>query len=156
MNSPNEEEKLPLRDRIKNFSELYLSHHEINEKCKHHVFKIGPLYLCVGCTSVLLGFITFLISFFVWLEFFLPNPLALALTASFGVLMSLIQLWFKPKLKWVKSLMRLSLGVGLSAFVGLIVLIPNIFLKLGLFLLLVIGTILYNIVRRSLNEDNCS
>ncbi|MCG3224673.1 MAG: hypothetical protein H7647_09425 [Candidatus Heimdallarchaeota archaeon] len=156
MDAEKGEEKLPLKERITNFSEIYLAHHEISEKCKNHVFKIGSFYLCVGCTSVFIGIIIANIIIFSLFEFFKNNPLVLALITSFGVLIALIQLLIKPKNKWVKAFMRFSLGAGLGALLSLIVFIPNFYLKFGIAILIGIGTVLYNIVRRNSPENGCN
>jgi len=156
MDTEKREEKLTIKERMENFSKLYLAHHEINEKCKNHVFKIGQFYLCVGCTSVFIGIIIANIMIFSFFDFFINNPIVLALITSFGVLITLLQLLIKPRNKWMKALMRFSLGVGFSALLSLIVFIPNVFLKLGIVILLGIGTVLYNIVRRNSPENGCS
>lgn len=155
MNSEKEESKLTISERITNFSELYLAHHPICDECRNHVFKIGPLFLCVGCTCVISGFLIFGIFLFSFLDFFYGFPLSVALITSYGVLMSLIQLFTKPKNKWLKVLMRFSLGLGMGAFLALIVFLTNWFLKFGLLFLLIIGTFLYNIVRSYSHLDDC-
>ncbi len=150
------EGKLPIKERMKNFSELYLAHHEISEECKNHVFKIGPFYLCVGCTSVIIGIIIEGIILFIFLGFFTTYPIVLALITSFGVFLALLQLIVKPKNKLIKTLMRFSLGFGMGALFALMVMIPNWYLKIGLFILVLLGTILYNRVRRDYANDSCS
>ncbi len=151
-----EDEKLTTKERIKNFSELYLAHHEISEECKNHVFKIGPFYLCVGCTSVFIGTIIASIMIISFYDFFINNPIILALITSFGVLIALLQLLIKPRNKWVKALMRFTLGAGFGALLSLIVFIPNVYLKLGIIILLGIGTGLFNVVRRNSPKSECS
>ena len=150
-----EKEELSIKERIKNFSELYLAHHEISEECKNHVFKIGPFYLCVGCTSVFIGVVIFGIIQFSFLDFFRGFPLIIALISSYGVFMALMQLLIKPTNKLLKALMRFSLGLGMGAFFALLVFIPNWYLKFGLFIFLGIGTILYNIVRSYTHMSDC-
>ncbi|MBY9001761.1 MAG: hypothetical protein KGD64_12660 [Candidatus Heimdallarchaeota archaeon] len=156
MNDEKEEEKLSLNVRIKNFSELYLAHHEISEDCKNHFFKIGPFYLCVGCTSVIAGIIIEGIILFSFLDFFNTNPIALALITSYGVSLALLQLLLKPKNKLIKIFMRFSLGFGMGTLLAIVVMIPNWYWKIGLFILLVLGTFLYNKVRRDFASDPCS
>jgi uncharacterized membrane protein (DUF485 family) len=156
MDAEKGEEKLPIKERLKNFSDLYLAHHEISEECKNHVFKIGPFYLCVGCTSVFLGIIFFSIFLFSFLDTFRAYPLILALVTSFGVSIALLQLVIKPRNKWNKALMRFTLGVGMGALLAIIIFIPNWYLKYGLFILLGIGTVLYNVVRRNSSENYCN
>ena len=150
-----EKEELTIKEKIKIFSKLYLAHHEICEECKNHVFKIGPLYLCVGCTSVIFGVVIFGIILFSFLDVFRGFPLVIALITSYGVFMALMQLFTKPTSKLLKVLMRFSLGLGMGAFFALLVFIPNWYLKFGLFILLGIGTILYNIVRSYSHMDDC-
>ena len=94
-----------------------------------------------------LGFISFTILFFVLQDNFIARPLSLALVALNGVILALIQLLLRPNKKWIKASLRFSLGIGLGAFTGLIVLTPHWGLKIGLFLLLFPGVYLYNILR---------
>ena len=150
------EGKLPIKERIKNFSELYLAHHEISEECKNHIFKIGPFYLCVGCTSVIIGLLIEGIILFSFLNFFTTRPIVLALITSFGVSLALLQLLLKPKNKLIKTFMRFSLGFGVGALLALMVMIPNWYWKIGLFILFLLGTILYNRVRRDYANNQCS
>jgi FtsH-binding integral membrane protein len=150
------EGKLPIKERLKNFSELYLAHHEISEECKNHVFKIGPFYLCVGCTSVIIGLLIEGIILFSFLDFFTTYPIVLALITSFGVFIALLQLLLKPKNKMIKTFMRFSLGLGMGALLAIMVMIPNWYWKIGLFTLLIFGTILYNKVKRNYPTDSCS
>ena len=133
--------------RMKLISMQYLAHHPLCNKFKNHVFVIGSLFLCVGCTSLLLGFISFTILFFILQDIFLARPLILASVATAGVFIALVQVLLRPSNKWIKALFRIALGIGLGSFTGLIVLVPNWGLKIGLFLFLLPGVYLYNILR---------
>jgi hypothetical protein len=137
------------KEKIKNFSALYLAHHPLCIKFRNHVFKIGSLYLCVGCFSVLTGFLVFTILFSVFQDFFQTNPIILAFISLSGVILSLIQLLLKPNFKWTKASFRFLLGAALGAYNGLIILLPKIWLGFILFLLFFPGVYLYNILRGS-------
>ncbi len=155
MSSEKEETKKSLSERTTHFSEIYLAHHPISAECRNHVFKIGPLYLCVGCTSVITGFIVMTIIQFSYLEPFRLYPLIPAIITSAGVFMALLQLFTKPKKKLLKVIMRFSLGLGMGTFILLIVLVPNWYLKMCLLILYAIGTVLYNSVRSYSHMDDC-
>ena len=142
--------------RLKLFSMQYLAHHPLCIKFKNHVFVVGSLFLCVGCTSVLLGFISFTILFFVLQDIFLLRPLVVALVTTAGVIIALIQLILKPNNKWIKAFFRLSLGIGLGSFTGLIVLTPHWGLKIGLFFFLFPGVYLYNKLRGPSPYEECN
>jgi len=150
-----ESDSTTVSQRMKHFSMQYLAHHPLCIKFKNHVFIIGPLFLCVGCTSVLLGFISFTILFFILQENFLARPLTIALVATCGVIIALVQLLVKPNNKWIKALFRLSLGIGLGSFTGLIVLAPHWGLKIGLFLFLFPSVYLYNVLRGPSPYEGC-
>ena len=133
--------------KLRHFSMQYLAHHPLCYKFSNHVFKIGSLYLCVGCSSVLFGFIISSVLFFIFKDFFQTLPIILASSALFGVSLSLFQLLFKPRFKLLKFLFRFLLGIALGAFTGILILIPKIWISILLFLLLFPGVYLYNILR---------
>ena len=147
--------KLNLTSKIKFFSMQYLAHHPVCNKFENHVFKIGSLFLCVGCTSVLTAFIIYTILFFSIPSTFQSFPLINALVALAGVSMSVIQVLLKTKNKWVKAIFRFCLGAALGAYTGIIVLIDNIGLKIGLFAFLFPGVYLYNILRGQSSYLEC-
>lgn len=136
-----------LSQKLRHFSMQYLAHHPLCFKFNNHVFKIGSLYLCVGCFSVLFGFIISSILFFIFKDFFETLSIVLASIALFGVSMSLVQLILKPEIKFFKFLFRLLLGIALGAYTGILILIPKIWLSILLFLLLFPGVYFYNILR---------
>ncbi|MCE7738645.1 MAG: hypothetical protein KAU62_15870 [Candidatus Heimdallarchaeota archaeon] len=142
--------------RVRTFSMQYLAHHPACDKFNNHIFRIGSLFLCVGCTSVFLAFISYTIVFFSMLSFFTSFPYANGIFAAFGVAMALTQVFLKPNNKWIKALMRFSLGIGLGAYTALIVQVSNlssqigyftILIQIALFLLLIPGVFLYNVLR---------
>jgi len=70
--------------------------------------------------------------------------------------MALIQVFLKPKKKWLKSFFRFCLGIGLGAYTNIIVLAADLFdvigyytilVQIALFVLLVPGVYLYNVIR---------
>ena len=142
--------------RVRIFSMLYLAHHPACDKFNNHIFRIGSLFLCVGCTSIFLAFISYTIVFFSMLPFFTSFPYVNGIFAAFGVAMALTQVFLKPKNKWVKSFFRFCLGIGLGAYTAIIVQVSKlssqigfftILVQIGLFLLLIPGIFLYNILR---------
>ncbi len=134
----------------------YLAHHPVCHKFENHIFRLGSLLLCVGCTSVISGFIIHTIIFFSLLDTFKAYPIISGLLAAFGTGMALIQVFLKPKRRWLKSFFRFCLGIGLGAYVSIIVLTADLFyvigdytilVQLALFVLLIPGVYLYNILR---------
>lgn len=143
-------------NRLKRFSMEYLAHHPVCGKFDNHVFRLGSLILCVGCTSVIIGFIVQTVVFFSLIGVYKTYPLIAGLTAVYGVLLALIQVFLKPKNKWVKTFFRFSLGIGLSGYTSIIILTSGLSYLIGhytilvqivLFLLLLPGVFLYNILR---------
>ncbi|MCE7741275.1 MAG: hypothetical protein GOP50_02350 [Candidatus Heimdallarchaeota archaeon] len=154
--SHREKRKRSFSHRLKIFSMKFLAHHPACYKFDNHIFKLGSLMLCVGCTSVILGFILYTIVFFSFFGFFRGLPILSGIIAAFGVGMALIQVFLKPKNKWLKSFFRLCLGIGLGAYTNIIVLAADLFNVIGnyiilvqitLFVLLIPGIYLYNILR---------
>lgn len=142
--------------RVRIFSMLYLAHHPACDKFNNHIFRIGSLFLCIGCTSVFLAFISYTIVFFSMLPFFTSFPYVNGIFAAFGVGMALTQVFLKPNNKLIKVLLRFSLGLGLGAYTALIVQVSNlssqignftILIQISLFLLLIPGVFLYNVLR---------
>ncbi|MCE7749852.1 MAG: hypothetical protein GPJ51_15805 [Candidatus Heimdallarchaeota archaeon] len=142
--------------RVRIFSMLYLAHHPVCDKFNNHIFRIGSLFLCLGCTSVFLAFISYTIVFFSMLPFFTSFPYVNGIFAAFGVAMALTQVFLKPNNKLIKVLLRFSLGIGLGAYTAIIVQVSNlssrignftILIQIALFLLLIPGVFLYNVLR---------
>jgi len=142
--------------RVRIFSMQYLAHHPACDKFNNHIFRIGSLFFCVGCTSVFLAFVSYTIVFFSMLSFFTSFPYANGIFAAFGVVMALTQVFLKPNNKLIKVLFRFSLGLGLGAYIALIVQVSNlssqvgyftILIQIALFLLLIPGVFLYNVLR---------
>ncbi|MCG3221502.1 MAG: hypothetical protein H7641_08990, partial [Candidatus Heimdallarchaeota archaeon] len=96
------------RSKLKNFSSLYLAHHPLCENYRNHVFKIGSLYLCVGCTSIVTAFIVYTILFFAVPRIFQEYPLTNGIIAAIGVGMSLLQFVLRPSNKIIKIIFRFS------------------------------------------------
>ncbi len=156
MQSGSSKKKKSFSYRVRIFSMQYLVHHPSCDKFDNHVFRIGSLFLCVGCTSVFLAFISYSVVFFSMLPFFTSFPYANGIFAAFGVAMALIQVFLKPNNKLIKILFRSSLGIGLGAYTALIVQVSNLSSQIGsftfliqiaLFLLLIPGVFLYNVLR---------
>lgn len=98
------------------FLALLLSHHPLCPCFREDVWYLGPVALCRGCTSVIIGFvIIYAIQFFTAPIPYLVVPstiLVLALvTPTFVVVV------YKPQ-RWVKDFTRLMAGtaLGYSAF----------------------------------------
>lgn len=151
-----EKPKKSLRYRIKIFSMQYLAHHPICKKFDNHIFRIGPFIFCVGCSGVLLGFLLYTVLFFSMFEIFKEKPIISGLLATFGVIMALIQISLKPENKWLKFVFRICLGIGLGGYTSVIILVAGldyaigsytILVQIALFLLLIPGVYLYNILR---------
>ena len=134
----------------------YLAHHPSCYKFDNHVYRLGSLILCVGCTNVILGFLIYTILFFSFFDFFRTTPLISGITAALGVSIALFQVFLTPTNKWLKSMFRFYLGIGLGGYTSLIVLMAGlrdvigdyfILIQIVFFLLLIPGIYLYNILR---------
>lgn len=143
------------KSKIESFSQKYLAHHPLCEKYTNHVFRIGPLYLCVGCTSVFLAFIMYTVLFFAVPSLFQGYPLINGIIAAIGVGLSLLQFVLKPSNKMIKIIFRFSLGLAVSAYLGIVFIVQNWGIKIGLFAMLFAGVILYNILRGQYALEEC-
>ncbi|MHA1827389.1 MAG: hypothetical protein ACTSX6_01945 [Candidatus Heimdallarchaeaceae archaeon] len=137
--------------KVENFSETYLAHHPVDESYENHVFKIGHLYLCVGCTGLYSGVTIFFILFFLVPDVFQGKAIITAMISLFGTTLALFQLWLEPENKWIKFSLRFCLGLSVGAYFGLIILVPEWWWKFGLFFFLFPITFLYSYLRRMIN-----
>lgn len=124
-----------------------LAHHPTCSVYKNHYYKIGKLHLCVGCTSLYSSILISVILFLSFFNFFMLNPYYLAFAFVIGILGPFIHFAIRPKNKWVKTLFRVSAGVALGAYIGLIVLAPRWWLRIIMFLFIVGGFSLYGLMR---------
>ena len=139
--------------RLEVFSLLYLAHHDSQDRCfSEHVFKIGSLYLCVGCTCSIVGLITWLIlSSLLYINYFV------ALIVTFiGVICALVQLKLKLK-KLYKCIFRFTLGIAIGAYLTIIINVEHFIFKCVLLISFIIGASLYAFFRRKFpnNYDEC-
>lgn len=126
-----------------------LAHHPTCSVYKNHYYKIGNIYLCVGCTSLYASIIVSLILFASFMNFFRTYPYYLAFTFVIGIMGPFIHFAIRPKNKWLKTLFRVSAGIALGAYIGLIVLIgfKNWWLQIIMFFFIGAGFVLYGLMR---------
>ncbi|MHA1401104.1 MAG: hypothetical protein ACTSQE_12215 [Candidatus Heimdallarchaeaceae archaeon] len=131
------------------------THHPTCSVYKNHYFSIGPLKLCVGCTSVYSSLTLKLILYFTLQEFFNSNLLIFPIICLIGVTAAIGQYLIKPENKWIKAFLRSLLGFGLGAYILLIVLTPKWWLRIVLFVIALGGVYLYNLMRGKANIEYC-
>ncbi|MHA1199772.1 MAG: hypothetical protein ACTSQF_10630 [Candidatus Heimdallarchaeaceae archaeon] len=123
------------------------AHHPTCSVYKNHYYTIGKIHLCVGCTSLYSSIILSLIFFFSFMNFFRSNPYSLAFTFVIGILGPFIHFAIRPKNKWIKTIFRVSAGVALSAYIGLIVFVPPWWMKIVMFVFIAAGFSIYGLMR---------
>ncbi|TFF84860.1 hypothetical protein EU523_01085 [Candidatus Heimdallarchaeota archaeon] len=134
----------------------YLAHHPICSRYRNHTFKIGSLYFCVGCTSMYIGIVTMLILFFTIPMVFQEMIWVITTIPFCGFSIAILHFIIQPENKWLKAFLRLNAGIGIGAFVGLIFLVPNWWVRLALFVLLLTGYFMYGQMRGKLsNYEKC-
>jgi len=125
------------------------THHPTCSVYKNHYFKIGPVKLCVGCTSFYSMLAAALIAFFSANTFFRTYPIILPIVYLVGIAGMVSHIIIHPKNKWVKSLFRGLLGLGIGSYIAIIVLGPVWWTRLILGLFLPIELALFFIIRGS-------
>ncbi len=155
MNEELRNRELSEKTKLKDFSSLYLAHHPLCNPYKNHVFKIGSLYLCVGCTSIIAGFVVYTVFFFTFPRVFQGYPLVNGLISAYGVGLALLQLMIHPSKKLSKVIFRFSLGLAVAAYMGIVFLVEKWGIKIGLFVLLFACVIIYNSLRKEINIEEC-
>ncbi|MEA2069838.1 MAG: hypothetical protein U9O98_00955 [Asgard group archaeon] len=141
---------------IKLYSIKYFAHHPICSQYKNHYFKIGPLYLCVGCTSMYLGIFSYILSFFLVPTIFRESVWILSTTPFIGFTIAILHSLLKVKIKWFKAISRFLSGLSIGAFIGIIIAVPNWFIRFILGVFLILGHQLYGKIRGSnANRKKC-
>ncbi len=106
------------------------AHHPTCSVYKNHYFSIGRIKLCVGCTSFYSMIGAALIVFFAANEFFENNPIILPIVYLYGIGGLALHIFFRPKNKWLKAFFRASFGLGIGAYITIIILGPTWWLRL--------------------------
>ena len=122
------------------------THHPTCSRYKNHYFKIGKLKLCVGCTNLYSGITLFLILYFSVPSIKL-NPVVLPLVFLYGCTSAIVHVIIHPEKKWLKSILRFSLGFGLGAYIGIIIIGPKWWLRAIFTIILIGGIFLYRFMR---------
>ncbi len=123
------------------------AHHPTCSVYENHYYKIGRVTLCVGCTSLYSSIILSMIFFFSCMNFFRSNPYILAFTFIIGILGPFFHFAIRPKNKWIKTIFRVSAGIALGAYIGLVVLINVWWIRLIMLSFIVGGFSLYGLMR---------
>ncbi|MBD3192656.1 MAG: hypothetical protein GF308_18590 [Candidatus Heimdallarchaeota archaeon] len=134
----------------------FLAHHPICSRYRNHYFKIGPICLCVGCTSMYTGILLYFFLFFLAPSVFQENLYLITILPFFGFSMAILHYLIKSEKKIIKSYLRFSAGVSIGAYFGLIILTPKWWVRLVLFGLFAAGYSLYGIMRgEGANREKC-
>ena len=123
------------------------AHHPTCSKYSDHYYTIGKAKFCVGCTSLYSSIILFLILYGAIYPLFRQNPLILAILFVSGCLSPFIHLMVRPKNKWMKTLFRSFAGVGIGAYIGLIIMLRTWWLQIILVAFIVVSFALYGMIR---------
>ncbi len=135
-----------------------IAHHPTCSRYENHLFRIGKLNLCVGCTSMYSSWALYLLVFFLLPSFFQKNYVIInAFVFVVAMVSPLLHIVIKPENKWIKSVFRGILGIGLGAYSGLIILVPNWWIRVLMIALFVVATRMYGQIRGShANIDLCA
>jgi len=93
-----------------------LAHHPTCSEYKDHYFSIGPLNLCIGCFSIYLAILSYLVLFLTVPSVFRFNPFVISILPFAGFGLAIFHLIFKVKNKWVKAIFRFTAGFGIGAY----------------------------------------
>ncbi len=134
-----------------------LAHHPTCSQYRNHYFSIGKIKLCVGCTSLYSSIIISLIIYLTIPSVFRDIPRILAILFLFGCSSALIHFLVRPKRKIMKTIFRASAGIGISAYLAIIIFLRLWWLQLILFLILLAGFFLYGMIRgKGNNMKKCN
>lgn len=123
------------------------AHHPTCSQYSNHYYSLGKLKLCVGCTSLYSSIILSLIIYLTIPSIFRSIPLILAILFLFGCTSAILHFLVRPKRKFIKTLFRGSAGIGLAAYLTLIIYLRLWWLQLVLVLFLLSGFIVYGMIR---------
>jgi hypothetical protein len=142
---------------IKTTSWKRFAHHPTCSQYKNHYFNFGKLKLCVGCTSLYSSIIISLIIYLTIPHIFRNIPLILAILFLFGCFSALIHFLVRPKRKIMKSVFRASAGIGIAAYLAMIMFLRLWWLQVILILFLLAGFFSYGLIRgKGNNMKKCS
>lgn len=123
------------------------AHHPTCSVYKNHYFSIGRIKLCVGCTSLYSMLGIFFAMFFSFYDFFTNYPIILPIIYSVGIIAFGFHLLLHPEKKWIKAIFRGILGLGIGAYIAVIILGPTWWIRLILSAFIPIEIIIFAIVR---------
>ena len=133
------------------------AHHPTCSQYKNHYFNFGKLKLCVGCTSLYSSIIIALIIYLTIPSIFRNIPLILATLFIFGCFSAMIHFLVRPKRKFMKTVFRASAGIGIAAYLAMIIFLRLWWLQLILILFLLAGFFTYGLIRgKGNNMKKCS
>lgn len=124
-----------------------LAHHPTCSQYKNHYYKIGKLKLCVGCTSLYSSILLSLIIYLTIPSVFRTMPIILAILFLYGCFSALIHFVVRPLTKIMKTISRSSAGIGLGAYLTLIIYLRLWWLQIILLLFIFAGFTLYGVIR---------
>lgn len=132
------------------------AHHPTCSVYKNHYFSIGRIKLCVGCTSFYSMIGAALIAFFAANTFFRTYPIILPIVYLSGIGVLVLHILIRPENKWLKALFRASFGLGIGAYLAIIILGPTWWLRLILIGFIPFELALFFIIRgKRANLDLC-
>ena len=133
------------------------AHHPTCSQYNNHYYNIGKLKLCVGCTSLYSSIILSLIIYLTIPSIFRTIPIILAILFLYGCFSAIIHFAVRPSTKVMKTLFRSSAGIGLGAYLALIIYLRLWWLQIVLILFLLAGFAVYGLIRgKGNNLKKCS
>lgn len=118
------------------------AHHPNCDLYYHHVYRIGSVRFCVGCTGL---YSAFFISFLLDLVFKFSWALNLRFILGFLLFIPAInQLFRKSRKRYLKFIMRYSLGTSAYVLVSASLLVEGLYWKLALLTVFILATLFYS------------
>ncbi len=132
------------------------AHHPICERFDDHIWKIGDMYVCQGCTmvysGVILGFFLFLFNF----NQFIGGMLDWFLSVLIFMLPTFLIEKLRIKTRWVKRSVRFLNGIALGATMAFLFVDTSIWERISVIAFIYIGLLLFRFIRRyKKEEDEC-
>ncbi len=128
------------------------AHHPICSNYQAHIWKIGGLYICQGCSLVYFSFLLTLLILIIFQLTFLPIQYILI-----GIVL-LVPILLIEKLKlnkrFIKRFARSGTGIGIAVSFSAFLIQTDLIIKISGLLISILGFYAFKFIRRTIQREN--